>query len=73
MGFKSDGDGLFSRLSTRLNLTLWNRPGDGWTVFFDGRDRFAPGEGGENQLLVYDARLAFDSQRSNLFFIPWGR
>ena len=34
MGFKSGSDDLFSRLSTRLNLTLWNRPGNGWTMFF---------------------------------------
>jgi hypothetical protein len=72
MGFTSGGDGLYSRLSTRLNLTLWNRPGDGWTIFFDGRDRFAAGEGGENQLLIYDARLAYDSPRSH-FFVSLGQ
>jgi len=66
-GFKSGGDALYSRLSTRLNLTLWNRPGGGWTLFLDVRDRFASGAGGENQLLMYDARLAYDSLRSNIF------
>ena len=29
LGLKSEGETLFSRLSTRLKLALWNRPGDG--------------------------------------------
>jgi len=66
MGFKGSGDALYSRISTRLSLTLWNRPGSGWTMFIDVRDRFASGEGGDNQLLIYNARLAYDSLRSNL-------
>jgi hypothetical protein len=68
LGLKSEGEDLYSRLSTRLNLTLWNRPGDGWTAFFDVRNRFSSGEGTENRLLVYDARLAYDSARSKVFF-----
>ena len=68
MGFKGDGEAMYSRLSTRLNLALWNRPGNGWTVFFDVRNRFAAGEGVANQLLVYDARLAYDSLQSPIFF-----
>lgn len=67
MGFMSEGQDLFSRLSTRLNLSLWNRPGNGWTAFIDLRNRFSAGEGTENQLLVYDARLAYDSLRSKVF------
>jgi hypothetical protein len=67
MGFKSGSDDLFSRLSTRLNLTFWNRPGMGWTMFLDVRNRFALGEGVDNQLLMYDAHLAFDSPRSRVF------
>ena len=31
MGFKNGGDGLYSRLSTRLDFELWNRPGTGCT------------------------------------------
>jgi hypothetical protein len=72
MGFKSNGDALFSRLSTRLNLTFWNRPGSGWTMFLDVRNRFASGAGSENRLLIYDARLAYDSRRSN-FFVSLGQ
>ena len=67
LGLKSDGEDLFSRLSTRLNLALWNRPGNGWTVFLDVRNRFSAGAGVANRLLLYDARLAFDSRRHNFF------
>ena len=68
MGFKNGGENFYSRLSTRLDLELWNRPGNGWTIFLDARDRFAAGEGGGNQLILYEARLAYDSPRSRLFF-----
>ena len=67
MGFISGGDDLVNRLSTRLNLTLWNQPGNGWTVSLDVRNRFATGEGVANRLLIYDARLAYDSPRSRFF------
>jgi hypothetical protein len=67
MGFMGGGEALYNRLSTRLNLAFWNKPGNGWTVFLDLRNRFAAGEGSENQLLIYDAHLAFDSLLSHLF------
>jgi hypothetical protein len=67
MGFMSGSEELFSRLSTRLNLTLWNKPGSGWTVSLDMRNRFASGEGVENRFIIYNARLAYDSLRSKFF------
>lgn len=67
MGFVSNGAELVSRLNTRLNLTLFNQPGDGWTASLDVRNRFATGEGVANRLLVYDAHLAYDSLRSRVF------
>lgn len=68
MGFKTGDSELYNRLSTRLNATLWNRPGDGWTMFIDVRNRYTMGEGGNNQLILYDVRLSFDSLKSKLFF-----
>jgi hypothetical protein len=68
MGFKSGDEELFNRLSTRLDLELWNRPGTGWTFFIDARNRFAAAESGGNRLILYETRLAFDSPRSRLFF-----
>jgi len=72
MGFISGGDELVNRLSTRLSLTLGNKPGDGWTIYFDARNRFATGEGVANRLLLYEARLAYDSLRSR-FFLSLGQ
>lgn len=68
LGFKSGDADLYSRLSSRLKLTLWNRPGEGWTVFLDVRNRYTLGEGGKNQLIMYDVRVAYDSMKSKLFF-----
>ncbi len=68
LGFKSGDTPFFQRLSSRLKLTLWNRPGDGWTVLMDVRDRATLGEAGSNQVILYDARLSYDSQKNKLFF-----
>ena len=68
MGFKSGDNDFYSRLSSRLKLTLWNKPGEGWTAFIDIRNRYTMGEGGTNQFIMYDARLSFDSLRSKFFF-----
>ncbi|NIM13818.1 MAG: hypothetical protein GTO45_17240 [Candidatus Aminicenantes bacterium] len=68
MGLKSEGTELYHRLSSRLKLTFLNKPGDGWTVFIDIRNRFTPGDKGKNQLIIYDARLSYDKLKSRLFF-----
>jgi len=68
LGFKSSDSDLYNRLSSRLKLTLWNRPGDGWTIFLDVRNRYTMGEGGKNQLVMYDVRFSYDSMKSKLFF-----
>jgi len=67
MGFKSGDNDFYSRLSSRLKLTLVNRPGDGWTFFIDVRNRYTLGEGGANQLILYDVRFSYDSLPRKLF------
>ncbi len=67
MGLKGDDTELYSRLSSRLKLTLWNRPGDGWTADFDIRNRYTFSEKGDNQLIVYDAKIFFRSMKSKFF------
>ena len=52
----------------RLKLTLWNKPGDGWTVYMDIRNRYTLGDQGKNQLVIYDARISYDGLKSRLFF-----
>jgi hypothetical protein len=68
MGFKSGDNDFYNRLSSRLHLTLWNRPGEGWTAFIDVRSRFTLVEGGKNQLMMYDVRFSYDSLKSKFFF-----
>lgn len=67
LGFKSEGVDLYSRLSSRLQLTLWHKPGDGWTVSIDVRSRNTLGDKGKSQWIIYDARLSYDRQKSRLF------
>lgn len=68
MGFKSEDSDLYHRLSSRLKLTLWNRPGNGWTVHIDIRNRFTPGDKGDNRLIIYNARISYNRLKSKLFF-----
>jgi hypothetical protein len=68
MGYKSGDSELYSRLSNRLKLTLFNWPGDGWSVLLDVRSRTTLGEGGKSQFIIYNAYLSFDSQDRKLFF-----
>jgi hypothetical protein len=68
MGLKSEDTELYNRLSSRLKLTFWNRPGNGWTVCVDIRNRYTPGDSGKNQLIIYDARVSYKSLRSRFFF-----
>lgn len=72
MGFKSGDNNFYSRLSSRLKLTLGNKPGEGWTFFIDVRNRYTLGEGGANQLIMYDVRLSFDSLPRK-FFLSLGQ
>ena len=67
MGLKGDDTDLYSRLSSRLKLTLWNRPGDGWTADFDIRNRYTFSDKGDNHLIIYDAKLFFKSMKSKFF------
>lgn len=66
---ESDG---YHRLSTRLKLTLWNKPGDGLTASLDVRDRFKLGDAGANQLIIYDMKLDYDKPGSQ-FFLSLGQ
>lgn len=68
LGIKYEDSDLYSRLSSRLKLTLWNKPGEGWTGFVDARNRYNLSYGNKNRLIIYDARLSYDKLKSKLFF-----
>jgi hypothetical protein len=69
----SYGDGLSSgQLSNRLKLETGRRPGDGWRMLVDVRDRLDNGGEVSNMLIVYDARLIYD-RSSNPFTFAAGQ
>lgn len=68
LGFKIKDVDFYSRLSSRLKLTLWNRPGTGWTAYIDIRNRYTFGNDAENQLIIYNTYLAFDKPDKKLMF-----
>ncbi len=58
-------DGLStSQLSTRAKFEMGRRPGEGWRLFFDVRDKFNNGARNANRLIVYDARVIYEDQGS---------
>jgi hypothetical protein len=65
-GSTYEGSDFFHQASTRLNLELFNRRGDGWTLRLDARDRLRLSEPGRNQVLLYGVRLSYEKQTS-----PW--
>ncbi len=55
----SDGT-LFNQVSARLRFELIERPGQGWTLTLDARDRLGFRGETSNQVILYTARLTFD-------------
>ncbi|MCX6568569.1 MAG: hypothetical protein NT147_05915, partial [Candidatus Aminicenantes bacterium] len=55
----SDGT-LFNQVSVRFRFDLINRPGQGWTLTLDARDRVGIRAATTNQAILYNARLTFD-------------
>ena len=68
LGFKANDVDLYSRLSSRLKLTLWNRPGTGWTVCIDLRNRYTFGHDADNQLIIYNTYLTYDKPDKKIMF-----
>ncbi len=67
------GDSTFSnQLSVRVRFDLINRPGTGWTLTIDGRDRVGLAGGTRNQVILYNTRLTFDKPGS-LFYLSLGQ
>jgi len=68
MGFKSTDTEFYNRLSSRLKLELLNRPGEGWTLSFDIRNRATIGEGGSNQFIIYNSNISYNVPGRRIFF-----
>jgi hypothetical protein len=67
LGVKTGDVDMQNRLSSRLKLTLWNRPGNGWSVRLDVRDRHRLYGDRDNQFILYDLYLNHDSTSSRFY------
>jgi len=63
---------IFNQASLRLKFDLIDRPGQGWTLSLDARDRVGIRGSATNQLILYNARLTFDKPGSR-FFLSLGQ
>ena len=62
----SDGM-IFNQASVRVRFDLINRPGQGWTLALDARDRVGFRGATANQVILYNARLTFDRAGSPFY------
>jgi hypothetical protein len=61
-------DGVFfNQVSTRLKFDLIRPAGQGWTLSIDARDRVGVREELTNQLILYGARLTYDTPASRIY------
>lgn len=61
-------DGVFfNQVSLRLNFNLIQAPGRGWTLSLDARDRVGIRATATNQVILYSARLTYDSPASRFY------
>ncbi len=67
----SDGT-LFNQASIRFRFDLIDRPGQGWTLALDARDRVGIRATATNQAILYNARLTFDKAGSP-FYLSLGQ
>jgi len=62
----SDGT-IFNQVSARFRFDLISRPGQGWTLTVDARDRLGFRGATTNQVILYNARLTFDKAGSPFY------
>jgi len=60
------GDVSSGQLSNRVKLEAGRRPGDGWRIRLDVRNRLNRGARSSNQLIVYDAYMMLDDKNKPL-------
>jgi hypothetical protein len=58
---------FFNQVSARLRFELIDRPGQGWTLTLDARDRLGFRGETTNQVILYTARLTFDRTDSPFY------
>jgi hypothetical protein len=63
---------FFNQVSARVRFDLISRPGSGWTLSLDARDRAGLLESATNQFILYNARLTFDRPGAR-FYLSLGQ
>ena len=58
---------IFNQVSARLRFELIERPGQGWTLTLDARDRLGFRGRTTNQVILYTARLTYDRADSPFY------
>jgi hypothetical protein len=58
---------LFNQVSARIRFDLIRRPGQGWTLTLDARDRLGFRGATTNQVILYNARLTYDKSDSPFY------
>lgn len=71
-GSRYEDGTLFNQVSARFKFDLINRPGQGWTLSVDARDRLGIRGGTTNQVILYNARLTYDKPGSR-FYLSLGQ
>jgi hypothetical protein len=67
-GSRAPDGTFFNQISARVRFDLISRPGTGWTLSLDARDRVGLLETTRNQVILYNARLTFDRPGSRFYF-----
>jgi hypothetical protein len=71
-GSRYEDGTLFNQVSARFKFDLIDRPGQGWTLSLDARDRIGVRGETTNQLILYSARLTYDKPGSR-FYLALGQ
>jgi len=68
-GTRAPDGTMFNQISARFRFDLISRPGSGWTLAFDARDRIGLIETTTtpNQVILYNARLTYDRAGSPFY------
>jgi hypothetical protein len=67
-GSRAADSTFFNQLSARVRFDLISRPGSGWTLTLDARDRVGLLGVTRNQAILYNARLTYDRPGSRVYF-----
>lgn len=66
-GSRAEDGTFYNQISARIRFDLISRPGNGWTLSLDARDRVGLLNSPRNQVILYNARLTYDRSGSPFY------